>query len=485
MQKYDKLNSITVLYVEDSKFLAKATMKNIESYFYKIYLAHNGLEALELLQKHKNEIDIIITDLIMPVMDGIEMLKHIREDGCRIPVIITTGFEDMVVLQKIIEFSIDGFMSKPIDTNKLLDKVLSIADSVLTKRELDAKKEMIDNDIIYSETDKDGVITYVSKPFEKISGYSKDELIGKTHSILKHPDTPHEVYEKMWSTIKSFQQWQGEITNRKKDGTPYVLSSIIFPMYLRGKLLGYSATCIDITELKAKSAELEATTRLAAMGEMISMIAHQWRQPISSIGMISNNIELDVIMDEFDKETLITKLHAINEKVNYLSNTITIFGNFLDKAKQKKEFAMTTSIIEAIEEVKEQYTDKNISINIINNCVDFKINTFEDDLILAVIHIMTNAKEAIIEKNAENAKIDILFEEDNSSVFIKISNNAGSLEKSVFDKIFTPYFTTKNNKNGAGLGLYMTKTIVEKTLDGILSVQNIPNGVEFTIELPK
>lgn len=485
MQKYDKLKSITVLYVEDSKFLAKTTLKNIESYFCKIYLAHNGAEALDLLQKYESEIDIIITDLIMPVMDGVEMLRHIREDGYRTPVIITTGFEDTVILQKIIELSIDGFMSKPIEINKLLDKVLSIADSILTKRELDAKKEMIDNDIIYSETDKDGVITYVSKPFEKICGYSKNELIGEKHSLLKHPDTSHEVYEKMWSTLKSFKQWQGEITNKKKDGSFYVLSSIISPMYLRGKLLGYSATCIDITELRTKSAELEATTRLAAMGEMISMIAHQWRQPISSIGMISNNIELDVIMDEFDKDTLITKLHAINQKVNYLSHTIAIFGNFLDKAKQKKEFTMTTSIIEAIKEVEEQYTDKNIAINIEDRCVNFKINTFEDDLILAVLHIMTNAKEAIVEKDIPNAKINILFEEDNSSVFIKISNNAGSLEKSVFDKIFTPYFTTKTNKNGAGLGLYMTKTIVEKTLDGILSVQNIQDGVEFIIELPK
>lgn len=485
MQKYDKLKSITVLYVEDSKFLAKTTLKSIEKYFHKIYLAYNGQDALELLKEHKSDIDIIITDLVMPVLDGIEMLGRIRKDGCNIPVIITTGFESALALEKIIELSIEGFIAKPLDINKLLEKTDGVATSLFIKRELAAKKEMIDNDIIYSETDENGIITYISKPFEKICGYSKNELVGKSHSLLKHPDTSPSLYKEMWSTLQSFRQWQGEMTNRKKDGSSYSLNSIISPMYLRERLIGYSATCIDITELQAKSLELQAKSRLAAMGEMISMIAHQWRQPISSIGMISNNIELDLIMDELDKNKLGDRLHSINQQVSYLSNTITIFSNFLDKSKQKKEFSMTASVVEAIDEIKEQYLDKNINISISNQRIDFKINTFKDELIQTVINVMTNAKEAIVDKNIPDGKIDILFEEDASSVYIKISNNAGNLQKDIFDKIFTPYFTTKNNKNGAGLGLYISKTIVETTLDGVISVQNIENGVEFTIKLPK
>lgn len=331
MEKFNRLKSITVLYVEDSKFLAKATLRIIESYFNKIYVAYNGQEALELLQEHKNEIDIIITDLIMPVLDGIEMLEQIRKNGSSVPVIITTGYDDALALEKIIEFSIEGFLSKPIDTIKLLERVDKVVDSLFLKRELSTKKEMIDQDIIYSETDENGVITYVSKPFETISGYTKEELIGKTHAILKHKSTPISLYEDMWGTLKSSKQWQGELSNTKKDGSAYTINSIMSPIYFREKLIGYSAACIDITELKNKSRELEAKSKLAAMGEMISMIAHQWRQPIASIGMISSNLHLDIMTDELKTDILEESLQKIDLHVKYLSKTIDIFSNFFKR----------------------------------------------------------------------------------------------------------------------------------------------------------
>ncbi len=239
MEKFKRLKSITVLYVEDSKFLAKATLRVVENYFNKVYVAYNGQEALELLQKHKNEIDIIITDLIMPVLDGIEMIELIRKDGYSIPIIITTGYDDALALEKIIELSIEGFLSKPIDTVKLLERVNKVVDSLFVKRELATKKEMIDKDIIYSETDENGIITYVSKPFEKISGYTKEEFIGKTHSILKDKNTSASLYTDMWNTLKSSRQWQGELTNRRKDGSSYTINSIMSPIYFRDKLIGY------------------------------------------------------------------------------------------------------------------------------------------------------------------------------------------------------------------------------------------------------
>lgn len=485
MEKFNRLKSITVLYVEDSKFLSKATLRVIEGYFNKVYAAYNGQEALDLLQEHKNEIDIIITDLIMPVLDGIEMLEQIRKNGSSVPVIITTGYDDALALEKIIEFSIEGFLSKPIDTVKLLERVNKVVDSLFLKRELSTKKEMIDQDIIYSETDENGIITYVSKPFETISGYSKDELIGKTHAILKHKSTPRAIYEDMWRTLKSSKQWQGELSNTKKDGSTYTINSIMSPIYFREKLIGYSAACIDITELKNKSRELEAKSKLAAMGEMISMIAHQWRQPIASIGMISNNLHLDIMTDELKTDVLEESLQKIDLHVKYLSKTIDIFSNFLRGTKQKEEFKMKESIDEAVLAIKGVCNDKNIAINIQNECPNFKMHTFKDGLIQALINILTNAKEALLRKNTHEAKIDIFCYEDPKAVYIKISDNAGGIDQEMLHDIFTPYFSTKEQKNGAGLGLYMTKTIVEETLDGTLKIENKKEGVELTIELPK
>jgi len=485
LEKFKRLKSITVLYVEDSKFLAKATLRVVENYFNKVYVAYNGQEALELLQKHKNEIDIIITDLIMPVLDGIEMIELIRKDGYSIPIIITTGYDDALALEKIIELSIEGFLSKPIDTVKLLERVNKVVDSLFVKRELATKKEMIDKDIIYSETDENGIITYVSKPFERISGYTKEEFIGKTHSILKDKNTSASLYTDMWNTLKSSRQWQGELTNRRKDGSSYTINSIMSPIYFRDKLIGYSAACIDITELKNKSRELEVKSKLAAMGEMISMIAHQWRQPITSIGMISSNLQLDLMMDELKKDVLEENLNKIDQHVKYLSKTIDIFRDFLKETKQKEEFMMKESIEEAVLAIKEQCANSNIAINIDNRCVKFKMNTFKDGLIQAMINILTNSKEALIRNKVAEAKINILCYEDSKSVYITISDNAGGISEEILHNIFTPYFSTKVDKNGAGLGLYITKTIVEETLDGVLSLKNLENGVEFTIELLK
>lgn len=482
MQRYDKLSTITLLYVEDSRFFAKTILKNIEPYFSRVFLAHNGKEALEILDKHQNEIDIILTDIIMPVMDGLEMIKIIRAK-MDIPIVVTTGFEEISTLKQLVELYVDAFMLKPIDTQKLLENIAKIANSIFLKRELDSKKEMIDNDIIYSESDMNGIITYVSKPFEKISGYTSDELIGKRYAILRHHSTPNELYRDMWNTLNSLKQWQGEVTNKNKQGGSYTLNTIISPMYLRGKLLGYSATSIDITELRIKSAKLESSARLDAMGEMISMIAHQWRQPVSSIGMASNNIELDLEMGEFDKDDITQNLYTINQQVSYLSNTIAVFGNFFDKNRQKKPFFITASIINLIQKIQDEYTNHNITINLKDKTKYLKINNFEEDLVLVLTHIITNAREAIIKNGTKNGTINIVLEEDEAFIIIKISNNGGCLKDDVLEKIFTPYFTTKEDKNGAGLGLYISKTIVENTLGGNLSVSNTQDGVEFSILL--
>lgn len=485
MENFNQLKSVTVLYVEDSKFLAKATNRVIEGYFNKIYIASNGQEALDLLQEHKNEIDIIITDLIMPVLDGIEMLEIVRKNGSSIPAIITTGYDDALTLDKLIDLSIDGFLSKPIDPIKLLQRVNKVIDSLFIKRELAIKKEMIDKDIIYSETDEKGFITYVSKPFEKISGYTKDELIGKTHSILKDKNSNETLYNDMWNTLKSSKQWHGEITNRRKNGSSYTINAIMSPIYFREKLIGYSATSIDITELKNKSKELQAKSKLASMGEMVSMIAHQWRQPIASIGMITNNLHLDLMMDELKKDTLEDSIYNIDQHVKYLSKTIDIFRGFLKDTKPKEVFTMKESINEALLAIQEGAKEKNIVINIENRCAKFEMNTFKDGLIQAMINILTNSKEALIRKNIALPKIDIFCYEDENYIYIKISDNAGGIEDEILPNIFTPYFSTKTNKNGSGLGLYMTKTIVEDALDGTLHIQNIKDGVEFTIGLLK
>ena len=485
MKKFDRLKSVTILYVEDSKFLAKATLQSIEALFHKVYVAYDGRKGLELLELHKNDIDIIITDIVMPVLDGINMVELIRKRGYQVPVIVTTSYNDVLALEKVIELSIEGFLSKPLDMFELLKRVNTIVDSLFIKRELAAKKEMIDNDIISCETDEKGIITYVSKPFLKISGYSKGELIGKSHSMLRDPNQKSSVYEQMWSSIKSLRQWHGELSNRRKDGSFYTVNIVISPMYFRQRLTGYSATSIDITELREASAKLHLKSKQAAMGEMIAMIAHQWRQPITSIGMISNNLRFDLVMDELKKKSLQESLDAIDGHVKYLSNTIDIFRDFLKDNKNREEFTMNEPIYEAILVVKELCKNKNITLNVKNECRDFEMHTYKDELIQAIVNILTNSIEALSSNDVADAGIDIACYEDVENIYIKIADNAGGISQEMLPKVFTPYFSTKSDKNGTGLGLYMTKTIIEESLDGTIEVKNSISGAEFSITLPK
>lgn len=485
MGKFDRLKSITVLYVEDSKFLLKTTQSAMEKIFGKVLSAYDGQEGLEIYEAHRYEIDIIITDLIMPTLDGASMLKAIRESGSEVPVIITTGFDDFLERERIIELSIEGFLSKPVDMFKLLKSVNKIVDSLFVRRELETKKRMIDNDIIYSEMDEFGYISYVSKPFERVSGYSKEELIGKSHTIFKGT---HESIscQDIWPTLKAQKQWQGEIENRAKDGSFYRLQCVVSPMYFREKLIGYSSTSIDITELHQKSLELEAQSKHAALGEMISMIAHQWRQPITSIGMISGNMQFDLMMDEPERDSLKEGLKQIDKHVHYLSNTIDLFSNILKgKSRAKEIFALSDAIKEAILTLKEQCDEVGIMIEFVKNCDDLKIKLQRSEFIQAILHIVTNAMEALVDKEIKDAKIEIFCYENKESFDIKISDNAGGIKEEYLDKIFTPYFSTKLDKNGTGLGLYITKTIIQRDLKGTLEVKNSQKGAEFTISLPK
>jgi len=488
LKNFHRFKSLTLLYVEDSKFLSKVTLNSIAHYFNTVHVAYNGQEGLDLLIKHLDEIDIVVTDLDMPIMDGLEMVKHMRNGGFFLPIIVTTALDEYIKKEEIFELSIDAFMKKPVDIQKLMRKIDYVVDTLLDRRELMAKKTMIDHDIIYSETDSNGVITYVSKPFESISGYAKEELIGQTHALLKSHETSEQTYGAMWKTLLACKQWQGELVNKKKDGTLYTINIMISPMYIRNKLgnrlIGYSSTSLDITSYKAIERELQLKSRQAAMGEMVAMIAHQWRQPITSIGMVANNLQFDLMMDELDKNVLKESLRTIDSHVKYLSNTIDIFRNFLSESKKEEKVVVGSLIDEVLVVMSAICLNNNIAIDVAKSCYEVEMFTLKDELTQAMLNIVTNACEALLEHRCAHPKIDIGCSVEGAFVTITFADNGGGIKEEILSKIFTPYFSTKKEKNGTGLGLYMTKTIVEENLDGELHVSNSGDGALFSMKLP-
>ena len=357
-----------------------------------------------------------------------------------------------------------------------------------TNKSLKISNKLVDENIIMSTTDLDGHITAVSTAFCEISGYKREELIGKPHSIVRHPDTPSELFRTMWETIQSGNTWHGELKNLKKDGNIYWVEVTVAPEYdLNNTIIGYSAIRHDITYKKEVATQQDIIVEQAkatALGEMISMLAHQWRQPLQAIAILIQRLPLEKLIDgEVSDETLNSVVGSIDEQLSYMSKTIEDFRSFFNPAKNKEKILASVLVDKARDFLA--YSFKVDDIEFSSDVEeDIEINVHINEILQVFINILNNAREALVEKRESNRKITIEYYRSKDNIIFEINDNAGGIPSIIMNKIFEPYFSTKQNKNGTGLGLYMSKTIVEKNGHGILGVQNKDDGASFKIVLP-
>jgi len=352
---------------------------------------------------------------------------------------------------------------------------------------LDKINAMVDKYIIMSQTDTNGIITNVSDAFCKISGYSKEELIGKSHNIVRNPNTPNELFVDLWETIKSGKIWHGEISNKAKDGSIYWVDVTIEPIFENDKIIGYSAIRHDITSAKKVKAQQDMIieqSKSAAMGEMISMIAHQWRQPLQAVSVLTQKLPLLKMIDgDIDEEVLNKVVDDVGLQLDYMSKTIDDFRNFFKPDKDKQKVKLSKLIIKVEEFLSYMLKMEKVKINLSYE-EDITLELHYNEVMQVFINIIKNAVDAMKEHKIKDRYININFYKKDNHVIINFEDNAGGIDESILSKIFDPYFSTKSNKNGTGLGLYMSKTIIEEHSNGKLSVKNSPNGATFTIMLP-
>jgi len=224
-------------------------------------------------------------------------------------------------------------------------------------------------------------------------------------------------------------------------------------------------------------------SRLAQMGEMISMIAHQWRQPLNSLAMLNQAIVFKSSRDKLDEKFLKYFKTNSNKQIQNMSKTIDDFRDFFKPEKEKVEFVINDVIDDTLSMIKPIFKTNEIEI-IFNNRDKFKIISYPNELGQAILNIVNNAKDALVEKGIDKKKITIQIEKNNANIVLTISDNAGGIAHNLIDKIFDPYFSTKKTKDGTGLGLYMTKIIIQEHMKGELSVLNDDNGAVFSIVFP-
>ncbi|RXK12443.1 hypothetical protein CP965_07615 [Halarcobacter mediterraneus] len=239
----------------------------------------------------------------------------------------------------------------------------------------------------------------------------------------------------------------------------------------------------EINNRKKQEQLLIQQSKLAEMGEMISMIAHQWRQPLSALSTIIQNIHLRHSLNKLDKEYLDKQRVLSNALTEKMSITIDDFRNFFKPNKEKHTFSIKDAIHQTIFLIDDSFKSHNIKIES-EISDDITIYGFKNELSQVLLNILTNSKDAFLEKNIESPYIKIKTKHLQTHIKILISDNAGGINESIINKIFEPYFTTKDSYNGTGLGLYMSKMIIEQNMQGQLSAKNIQDGVQFSIYIP-
>ena len=313
----------------------------------------------------------------------------------------------------------------------------------------------------------------------KITGHFSNEILEKDFfDLFKDLDLKEIMKSK--SLFKTVQ-----LITKDKQIRTIELNAIIYTNE-KEKLLFSSLR--DITErtlLKEEKLKqqniLIQKSKMAAMGEMIGNIAHQWRQPLSQISGLFFDIESAYDYRELDKKYLSQRVNDANDLLEYMSKTIDDFRNFFNPRSIKEEFLINDAISSSMKILKATLEYYKIDIQI--DCDEkYKINGFRNEYTQAIVNIISNAKDILVDKKIKNAKIKVYVKEVKDDIVLHIEDNAGGIDTSIIDKIFDPYFTTKY-EYGTGIGLYMTKLIIEEKMNGTIKVENLNNGAVFSIKI--
>ncbi|QOY53845.1 PAS domain-containing sensor histidine kinase [Candidatus Sulfurimonas marisnigri] len=332
---------------------------------------------------------------------------------------------------------------------------------------------------------EDGKVLMVNKVWEELTGYSFSEIntIEKwtQKAYGKEMPTVKKHIDELYELNKAVGEGEYNIITKNKEIIIGQFSSA--PLGVMDGKRTVISSAMDITELKRKDEMLIIQSRSAAMGEMISMIAHQWRQPLAIIAMWTNNMLLDISLDDFNSKSAEEYSNSILKQTQYLSKTIDDFRNFFKPDK----ILSPVKLKDILEETHSMVKDI-----LVNNGIEFKyscdsdseVSAYPRELMQVFVNIINNSKDSILSHKVENATIEIKVYDDEEYVNTEICDNGKGIDKKILPKIFDPYFTTKGETLGTGLGLYMSKMIIQEHLSGKIEVASEGRTTCFKIRLP-
>lgn len=429
-----KEHGAAVLVIDDDSNNLAIVSSLLQEYSYTIYVAEDGESGIRraLLTRP----DLILLDVLMPGIDGFETCQRLKLIAATrdIPVIFMTALAEMDQKVRGFEAGAVDYIIKPLQREEVLARV--------------------------------GVHIHIRR-------LSK-ELQVTNASLEKR------VEDRTASLASANEELQKEIAERKQAEEALAVKQ----EQLEGLNLSLEQRVVEEVEKNLqKDRFLFQNTRLAAMGELLNNIAHQWRQPLNKIGLLIQGCLYESSQGKLDHESFKSCVNRSMELITYLSNTINAFQSFFMPEDEPEQFDPCETVERSLSLVRNSYEENGITVRISNHG-SIPMLGFGNAFAQAILSILNNAKEVLLERSTPQPAIEVECLYQDGKNIITISDNGGGIDENIMGKIFDPYFTTKFKAQGTGVGLYMSKMIIEKNMRGRLFARNTPAGAQFIIELP-
>lgn len=332
-------------------------------------------------------------------------------------------------------------------------------------------------------TDLQGRMVYVNSAFTTNSGYTKEELLGKPPAVFGSGKHSKKFWAKMWSTIRAGKVWVGEVENRKKNGEPFFTQLLISPILdSEGKVTAFFGIHRDLFEKRILEKQLIHTQKMESIGTLAAGVAHEVGNPLASISALVQVVQRSTD-DQFVKE----KLELVKNQVTRISKIIRDLVDFSRPSNYELKLTdLNQNIMEAVEITKVGTKAKNILFKVDLNEKVPLLPLVSDQIQQVFVNILLNAVDAIAEKNPnyKEAKIEIKSRVDDDNVVLTFEDDGTGISEENLAKIFEPFYTTKKEGKGTGLGLWVSYGIIKSFQGDIIVESTIGEGTKFTILLP-
>jgi PAS domain S-box-containing protein len=468
--KANHKEDLTILHVEDETTTRSEFGRTLLRKYpnLSIYSAENGATGLTLFKELMP--DITITDIHMPVMDGIQMARGIRIINPEAIIVAITTFSDTDYLLSAIEIGLNNYILKPINYSKLFAIVDKCIEGIILKKQLSNQNEHIrklshaveECPCTIMITSREGFIEYVNPKFSEITGYSSEEVFGKSPNILKSGMTPQETYKQLWSSLISGLEWRGEFINRKKSGEIYWESASISPITdPQGAITHFVAVKEDITLRKQSEAtinslneSLQAYTRelQTANRELSSfnyMVTHDLRQPLTNISGFSQLI-IQLHGDELsgDSRRWIQEIAEQTTKMKLLIETLLNFSSISHAVPERKSVNLTDLARAIASDFEKSDRDRTSIFYIADNLV-----TNGDLRLLRIVleNLLGNAWKYT--RSRDQARIEFGTTTTDSITAFFVRDNGIGFDRAETNKLFIPFSRLEGTEEFAGHGI--------------------------------